>query len=132
VIVFPAITGLGDAVLVTVICACAVVPTVVVTVAVLFEEFGSVADEATDTLFVITVPFATPVLTFTTIVNVPEVDPVMLVSEQLTVPVPPTPGVRQVHPAGAPNETNVVFAGTAVTSDALSAALGPMFVTICV
>ena len=125
-------TGLGDALFVTVICPCVVVPTIVVAEAVLFPALGSVADEATETVFVTAVPFATPVLTFTIMVNVPDVDPAMLVSVQETVPVPPTPGERQLHPAGALSETNVVFAGTAVTSVALSAALGPMFVTTCV
>lgn len=128
----PAITGLGDAVLVTVICPWVVVPTVVVAVAALFAEFGSVAEEATDTEFVMTVPFAVPLLTFTIIVNVPDDDPAILVAVHVTLPVPPAPGVRQLHPAGALSDTNVVFAGTAVTNVALSAALGPIFVTACV
>jgi hypothetical protein len=98
----------------------------------LFEEFGSIADELTDTVPVITVPFAVALLTFTTSVNVPMVNPAMLALVQTTLPVPPTGGLRQLHPAGAAIDTNVVFVGTTATTVALSAALGPLFVTTCV
>ena len=77
------------------------VPTTVATVAVLLEEIGSTAEEATETFPVITVPFAVPLLTFTTSVNVAEVKAGMFTLVQTTLPVPPTPGLRQVHPAGA-------------------------------
>ena len=128
VMTFPAWTGFGEATFVTERFG-PVPPTIVVAVALLFAEFGSVADEATETAFVIAVPFATPVFTFTTIVKVPEVDPAMFVSVQLTLPVPPTIGVMQLHPAGALREMKVVLAGIVVTRVALSAALGPVFVT---
>jgi hypothetical protein len=131
VIGFPACTGFGEATFVTDRFG-PVVPTTVVTVAVLFEEFGSMADELTDTVPVITVPFVVPLLTFTTRVNVPTVDPDMLALLQTTLPAPPIGGLRQLHPAGAAIDTNVVFAGTAATSVALSAALGPVFVTTSV
>src|SRR3954447_1834987 len=127
----PASTGLGEAVLVTDKFG-PVPPTIVVAEAVLFTAFGSMADDATAAVFVMTVPLATPVFTFTTMVKVPEVDPAMLVFVQLTLPVPPRLGMMQLQPAGALKEINVVFAGTTVVSVALSAALGPVFVTTCV
>ena len=79
-----------------------------------------------------TVPFVAVLFTFTIIVNVAAVDPAMLTSVQTTLPVPPLPGVVQLHPAGAAIETKVVLAGTGATMVALSAALGPLFVITCV
>ena len=117
---------------VTVISAPVVVPTTTLADAVLLAEFGSTTEELTVTEFVTTVPFAVPVVTFTTIVNAAEVDPAMSTSVQITLPVFPPPGDVQVHPAGAVMDTNVVLAGTDVTSVALSAALGPLLVTTCV
>src|SRR5579862_574209 len=101
----PACTGSGEAALVTVSSPLAVVPTTVLADAVLFEEFGSVTDELTDTELLITVPFVVPVLTFTTIVNVPAVRPAMLTSVQTTLPVPPAPEELQLHPVGATMDT---------------------------
>src|ERR1700722_1014560 len=124
-------TGFGDATFVTVKFG-PLVPTTVVTVAVLFEEIGSTAEDATDTFPVITVPFVVPLLTFTTSVNVPAVKASMFTFVQTTLPVPPTPGLKQVHPPGAAIETKVVFAGMIATTVALSAALGPLLVTTCV
>src|SRR5271155_2424191 len=128
----PAITGFGDAELVTVISASAVVPTMVDALAVLLTEFGSLTEELTTAVSVMTVPLATPEFTFTNIVNVAAVLPAMLGLVHTTFPVAPTAGVTQVQPAGAATERNVVFAGTASTNAALSAALGPLLVTICV
>ena len=128
----PATTGFGEAEFVTVSSAPAVVPTTVDAEAVLLVEFGSVTDELTVAVSVITVPFAVPEFTFTIIEKVAAVPPAMLRSVQTTLPVPPPAGVTQLQPAGAATETNVVFAGTASTSVALSAALGPLLVTSCV
>ena len=128
----PAITGFGDAAFDTDKSAPAVAPTIVFTVAVLFVELGSLAEELTEAVSVMTVPFAVPLFTLTTSVNVPAVDPSMFEMLHTTFPVPPTPGVTHVHPAGDAIETNVVFAGTVATSVALSAALGPLLVTTCV
>src|SRR6266446_1222543 len=128
---FPACTGFGDATFVTVRFG-PVEPTIVLTVAVLFEEFGSMADEPTDTVPVMTVPFAVPLVTFTTRVNVPDVNPGMLALVQTTLPVAPREVFRQLHPAGAAIDTRVVFEGIAATTVALSAALGPLLVTNCV
>jgi len=128
----PAITGFGDAELVTTISACAVVPTMVAALAMLLTEFGSLTEELTAAVSVITVPLATPEFTFTNIVNVDVVLPGMAGLVHTTLPVAPTAGVAQVQPAGAAIERNVVFAGTASTNAALSAALGPLLVTSCV
>jgi hypothetical protein len=128
---FPASTGFGAATFVTDKFG-PVAPTSVVTWAVLFEAMGSIAEEPTDTVPVITVPFAVPAVTFTTRVNVPAVDAAMLALVQTTFPVAPTAVLRQLHPAGATMDTNVVLAGIEATTVALSAALGPLFVTTCV
>ena len=104
-------------------------PTIVDALAVLFDVLGSVADDATEAVSVMTVPLATPVLTFTIIVKVAEVPPVMLMLVHAMLPVPPKPGDWQVHPGGAVIETSVVLAGTEVVRVALSAALGPASVT---
>jgi hypothetical protein len=79
-----------------------------------------------------TVPFAVPAFTFTIRVNVAVVNPNISTLLQTTLPVPPPAGVTQLHPAGAANPTNVVFTGITVTNVALSAALGPLFVSTCV
>jgi hypothetical protein len=131
VMLLPACTGFGDATFVTERFGLPV-PTIVVVVAVLFAELESVADDDTDTVSAMTVPLATPVFTFTTIVNVPDVLPAILAFVQTTFPVPPAPGDRQLHPDGATIETSVVLAGIGATYVALSAALGPLLVTTCV
>src|SRR3982074_1930332 len=125
----PATTGFGNAVFDPVNWAPAVVPTTVFTVAVLLEEMGSMAEELTEAISEITVPLAVPAFTFTTRVKVPAVEPGILELLQTVLPVPPTPGVMQLQPAGDAIETKVVFAGIVATSVALSAALGPLLVT---
>ena len=122
---------MGEATFVTVKSG-AVVPTTVVAVALLLAEFGSAAEEPTAAVSVMTVPFAVPAFTFTTKLKVAELSPAMFTLLQTTLPVPPTGGVRQLHPAGTAMDTNVVFAGTVATMVALSAALGPLLVTTCV
>ena len=126
----PATTGSGDAVFVTVISANAVLPTTTDALAVLFEELGSFAEELTEAVSVITVPFAVPLLTLTTSVNVAAVEPGIFELLQTKLPFPT--GLKHVHPAGDAIETKVVFAGMVPTSVALSAALGPLLVTVCV
>jgi hypothetical protein len=125
-------TGLGDDTFVTVISACAVVPTIVTALAVLLLEFGSFTEELTVAVLVMTVPFAVPVFTLVISEKVAAVLPAILRSVQTTLPVLPTAGVVQVHPEGADKETNVVLLGTASAKTALSAALGPLLVTTCV
>jgi uncharacterized membrane protein YccF (DUF307 family) len=100
----------------------------VFTVAVLLAELGSLAVELTEAVSVITVPFAVAAFTFTIRENVAEVPPTRLTIEQTTLLDP----LMQVHPEGAAIETNVVLAGIVATRVALSPALGPLSVTICV
>ena len=97
--------------------------------AVLFKLLGSLTEEFAVTVSVITVPLATPAPTFVTSENVAAVLPAIFKSVQTMFPVVPTKGVTQFHPEGAVKETNVVFAGTASTMVALSAALGPLLVS---
>src|ERR1022692_1981643 len=125
----PARTGFGEAALVTVSSPPAVVPTTVDAVALLLVEMGSLVDELAVAVSAITVPFAVAAFTFTIIEKLAAVLPARLNVLQTTLPVPSTPEVRQVQPAGADMETSVVFAGTASTRATLSAALGPLFVT---
>src|SRR5579872_551845 len=124
----PATTGFGEATLVTVISAVELPPTTVEALAVLLVETGSVTEELAVAVSVITVPFARPVLTFTTIEK-PAVPPLMVSAVQTTFPVPPTGGVVQLQPEGAVIELKVVLAGTAWTIVTLSAALGPLLVS---
>ena len=127
VIGLPAWTGFGDATLVTKRFG-PEVPTIVVAVAVLFARFGSTTDEPTLAVPVITVPFGVPLATFTTNVKLAEIKPAMfaLVHTRALEP------ARQLHPAGAVKEENVVLLGYGNTNVALSAALGPLLVTTTV
>src|SRR5271169_1188388 len=128
VMFLPATTGFGAAEFVNVSSACAVVPTTVAAVAVLLVELGSLVDELAVEVSVITVPFAVPEFTLTTIEKVAAVLAAWLSVVQITFPVFPEPGPMQVQPAGAEMENRVVFAGMASTRVELSAALGPLLV----
>src|SRR5262245_34708790 len=88
----------------------ALASTVVAAVAALLPETGSSAD-VTVAVVLRTVPFAIPAPTFTTSVKdtLAPADSAALV--QLTVPVAPTAGVVQLHPAGELRDTKVVPAG---------------------
>ena len=110
----PACAGFGATVLVTERFG-PVDPTSVEAVAELFDDVGSVADDDTETLSLITVPFATPVFTFTTSENEAEVPPAIFVLMQTTVPGFPAPGPVQLHPDGALIETRVELVGTGAT-----------------
>src|SRR5580704_6763440 len=101
----PAATGFGDATFVTVSSPFAVVPTTVLTVAVLFAGFGSLAKELTDAVSLMTVPLATCI----TSVKVPDVDPAM--SELVQTRLPVVPGGMHDHPVGATTDTSAMFAG---------------------
>jgi hypothetical protein len=128
----PTATPFGEAELVTTKSAPPVVPTTVEAEAVLLLEFGSLTDELTVAVSVISVPFAVPEFTLVTSEKVAAVLPAIFKAVQITLPVPPTGGVVQLQPAGAATDTKVVFVGTPSTNVALSAALGPLFVTTCV
>src|SRR5689334_22648523 len=102
----PAATGFGLPLFVTVRSQATV--TGVTTVVLLFAAAGSLVVAATDEVAVIE-PAATDGPTFTTTKMSAE-DPVaMLLALQVTLPVPPTGGVVQVHPAGAETDWKVVF-----------------------
>src|SRR5438270_10195186 len=125
----PAVIGLGVPEFVTFRSQATM--TFVVTVVVLFEGSGSEVVAETDDDAVIelaTTVGATPRTTMMS-VEVPEAT-VGLV--QVIVPVPPTAGVVQVHPAGCEIDWKVVFAGVASVNVAPDAAAGPLFVTVCV
>ena len=127
----PSCTGLGEAASVTVKSG-PVVPTTVLTLAVLLVEFGSATDEFTEAEPAMIVPFAVALFTFVTSVNVPVVDAAISRLVQTTLPVPPGSGVAHLQPAGAAIDTNVVLAGTGMVNVALSAGLGPAFFTTSV
>ena len=96
----PATTGSGDGTFVTVSSPPAVVPTTVEAEAVLFAEFGSLADELTEAVLVMTVPLAVPAVTFVTREKVAAVPPLRLRSVQTMLPAEPTAGVVHVQPVG--------------------------------
>src|ERR1700675_2784571 len=95
---FPAITGLGEAVLVMERSAVVARPTVVWAVAVLFRRFGSPLPAVAFKTSVITEPTATPVFTATPTVKVVEVALATSGLVHEIAPVPPMLGVIQVQP----------------------------------
>jgi hypothetical protein len=99
--------------------------------ALLFAGFGSPVADETAGLFEMTVPGAVPVFTLTTSGKPADVFAVIVAKVQLMDPVPPTGGVVQVHPAGTPSETNVVFAGIVSVKVFVRAGFGPLFETVC-
>jgi hypothetical protein len=104
----------------------------VVTVVLLFALLGSEVVAETEEVAVI-VPIATVEGTFSTTTMSAEVPAARFaVSLHVTVPVAPTAGVVQVHPAGASTDWNVVFTGVASVNATPVAAAGPLFVTVCV
>src|SRR5579864_6543179 len=95
---FPAITGLGDALFVIERSAVVDEPTVVCTVAELFARFGSLFPAVAFTTSVITVPAATPVFTATPTVKVVDAPFATSALLHVIVPVAPTLGVVQFQP----------------------------------
>src|SRR5438270_3660360 len=125
----PACTGLGLPLLVTAKSQSTVIG--VVTVVVLFAALGSLVVAVTEEFAVIEAA-VTLDGTFTTTMMSAEAPEARFGSVQLTFPVPPTAGVVQVQPTGADTEAKVVFAGVASVKLTPEAALGPLFVTVCV
>lgn len=105
--------------------ACA---TVTLAVALLFEELGSATEDEPISVSEITVPVAVPAFTCVTRVKAAVAPAATLAMLQLTVPVPPTAGVEQLHEAGLTSETKVVFVGMASVNVTVVAAAGPLFV----
>ena len=99
--------------------------------ALLFAGIGSLVAEETAGLFEITVPGAVPTFTLTMRGKLADVFAAIVARVQLTDPVPPTGGVLQLHPAGTPSETNVVFAGIVSVKVLVKAGFGPLFDTVC-
>jgi hypothetical protein len=112
-----------------------------VTVAVLFDVFGSLTVLVMFGEFVIVAPDAVPALTLTTkgnLTTAPTASVCPELSVQVRVPVPPTASVLHVQPVGAVNAApSVVLAGmvsvnvTVVVPD-IVIAVGPLFVMDCV
>jgi hypothetical protein len=117
--------------LVTIKSACVALATMSVAVALLFAELGSVVEEFTVAVSLMTVPAAVPELTCTTTVMVAllgaSVDAV-----QAIVPEAPTAGWMQIQPAGAVTDWKFVLAGVLSVTLTVEAELGPPFVTTCV
>ena len=106
------------------------VATVVVAAAELFPALLSGVAELTVAVLLMLVPAGVAALTCTTSVKF-DVDPATTFPlSAVTGPVAPTAGVVVVQPAGAVNETNVVFAGRTSLSETAVASLGPLFVTV--
>jgi hypothetical protein len=125
----PAVTGLGLPLLVTVKSQdCC---TLVTTVVLLFARLGSEVVEVTVDVAVI-VDASTVGATLTTTTMSADVPIARLGLVQVTVPVAPTAGAVQFHPAGAITDWNVVLVGVASTKLTVEAAAGPLFVTVCV
>ena len=125
-------TGSGVAVFRMATSACVGEATTVVDVAELFALLGSVGVAETEGVFEITVPGAVPIFTLTTsgkLAVAPEATDGFV---HVTVPVAPTAGVTQTHPAGGTKETKVVFAGMLSVNLAPVAAAGPLLVAVCV
>src|SRR5579863_9589729 len=97
------------------------------TVALLFALVGSPVVDVTESVWVMVVPDATLLFTFTMKVKFAVVTAVIVVvSVQLG-------GARtHVHPAGPTNDTAVVFAGTVSVNWGAFAVAGPLLVTLCV
>src|SRR5438067_1767786 len=106
--------------------------TVVVAVALLLLVFESAVVELTVAVFEIVAPSAVSGLTWTARVNVAVAplanDPVV----QFTVPVAPTGGVVQDHPAGVGIDWNVVCEGNGSFMVTLVATFGPALLTVIV
>jgi hypothetical protein len=104
--------------------------TVVVAVAELLAALGSGVPELIVAVFVIVEPTGAPELTCTTSVNIADDAAMRVGVVAITVPLPPTAGALTVQPAGAVNDTNVVFAGVTSVSETAVASLGPLFVAV--
>jgi hypothetical protein len=127
---FPAVTGLGEAV--KVIPRAAEATTGVVTVA----EWGLVESVGLETLAVFTMfePLGALELTWTTTVKVAEAPAARVAVVPVIVPVPPTAGLLNVNvtPLFWASDTNVVLLGTLSVSWTFCALDGPLLVSVIV
>ena len=103
-------------------------------VAVLLALFGSLVEDETVAVFVMTTPSATSGATRTTRRNVADAPEFKVATVHVAVPDPPLAGVAQAN-VGVPVwviETKVVFGGITSLSDTFAAAVGPLFETVTV
>jgi hypothetical protein len=94
----------------------------------LFAVLGSLVVEDTEEFAVIEAAVIVAA-TFTTTSMFAEEPEAMLAETQLIVPVAPTAGVVQVHPAGGEIDAKVVLVGTASVKVKLEAVPGPLLET---
>jgi hypothetical protein len=123
----PAVAGFGVPVFVT--AKSQTGSTVVVVVVLLLEELGSLVVAAIEAFAVIEATVMVDA-TFTTTIMFADAPEAMLGLTQVMVPVAPTAGVVQVHPAGAEIDAKVLFVGTASVNVRFEAVAGPLFVTV--
>ena len=127
--VFPAVTGLGVPLLVTVRSHATI--RFVVTLVLLLAELGSEVVAETEEAAVMELAVTVDGTFSTTMISVAVPD-AMLGFVHVIVPVALTAGVVQVHPAGAETDWKVVLVGVASVNVAPEDAAGPLFVTVCV
>ena len=125
----PAVTGLGVPEFVTFRSQATL--TFVVTLVLLLDDSGSEVVAETDEVAVMELAVTVGATPRTTMMSV-EVPDATLGFVQVIVPVPPTVGVVQLHPAGCETDWKVVFAGVTWVNVAPEALAGPLFVTVCV
>lgn len=102
----------------------------VVTIVLLFREFGSEVVEETDELAVIVVAARVEARFTSTRMFAEAPEARLLGPVHVTLPVAPTAGVVHDQPTGAEMEAKVVFVGTASRKLTPVAAAGPLFVTV--
>src|SRR5262249_47958874 len=122
-------TGSGVPTLVIRMSACVPPPTAIFTVTELSPVTVSCVALVTVAVSAIIVPFGVPAVTFTTNVKLATAFGAKVAIVQVRLPVPPTGGSVQAHPAGVTAETKVVFVGTASVKLTVAALPGPLLVT---
>jgi hypothetical protein len=121
----PASTGFGVPVFVSAKSACPAVATTVVTVATLFDGFGSVVAADTFAVSVMIVPEGTAAPTLTTTVKVVDAPLANVgIVQEIEAPEQVQPPVPDV----AATDTNEVFAGSASVNATVLDVPGPLFV----
>src|SRR5262245_41256123 len=102
----------------------------VVAVAMLLAPLGSVVVAVTLDVLVMVEPLAALGLTLTTRVKTAVAPAASVGPTAVMPPVPPTPGVVAVKPAGLVNDTNVVLVGTVSVRITPWESEGPLLVTL--
>jgi hypothetical protein len=95
----------------------------------LLEEFGSVVEDVMVEVALIEAAVIVGAR-FTTIKILADDPEARLDAVQLMLPVAPTVGVVQAHPAGIEIDAKVVFVGTASVKLRFEAVAGPLLVTV--